>query len=126
MNKTNNFVINSLGSAAVNWIMTAEVVGILLLRSRPPKLSVSIATYQLAHSGYDTNYKWHSKNTRTRRTRLTTSAIALIGRAVVNWIMMDNFVRIVIWVLVLWVIVFLNCQSPLPPINWHVPDIIFV
>ena len=52
-NETENFGIASLGCAMANWIMTAEVDGVVLLCSRPPKLSVSITTDQLDHSRYD-------------------------------------------------------------------------
>ena len=59
----------------------------------------------------------------TQRTILTTSAIALLGCAVLTWIMTDGAVGIVIRVLVVRVLVLLNCQSPLPQIKWRIPGI---
>ena len=59
---------------------------------------------------------WRFKRTIIQRTIMTTSAIALIGRAVVNWIIADKVVSIFIWVLVVRVLVLLSFQSPLPQI----------
>ena len=52
---------------------------------------------------------------RTKITRPTTLVVASLVRAVLNWIMTAEAVG-----LVLLIIVRLNCQAPLPQINWRV------
>ena len=49
------------------------------------------------------------------RTRPKTLAVTLLGRAVLNFIMTAKVVGLVICI-----IIGLNCQYPLPPINWGV------
>ena len=52
---------------------------------------------------------------RTKRTTPTTLAVALLVRAVLNWIMTAEAVG-----LILLIIVRLKCQAPFPQINWSV------